>query len=178
MPETASQIAAAAIAVTFAAAALTKAVGGAAWRDALGAYGLTHRARRRAAVLVPAAETAVVALALAGSGRAAAALAIALLALFTAAILRTRRRAGSRLPCGCFGGRDPRDHRMLVARNVVLGLLAGVVLAAGEEVRALDALRMPDAGEVLPALLALAGAVALAWMGRSARVAFRRWGNV
>jgi hypothetical protein len=178
MPETAAEIAAVILAAVFAAAALTKAAGRRAWLVALDAYGLEGRSRSLAAALVPAAEAAVAALALMGQGRAAAALALALLALFTAAIVRARGRLGPRLPCGCLGGQKPRDHRALIARNGGLAVLAAAVLAAGQEVRVLDALQLPGGAEVLPALLALAGAGALAWTIRSARAALRRWGSV
>lgn len=71
---------------------------------------------------------------------------------------------GDRLPCGCFGGDKLRDARLMLARNSALALLASVALLEGRA----PAFSPPAAGEALPALLAVIGAVLTAWMLRQA----------
>jgi hypothetical protein len=178
MPEFLAQLAAAALALVFAIAAAAKLGRPGRWREMLRGYRLPGPAARTGAVVVPALEAAVAVLVVAGRGREGAALAMALVVAFSAAILRARSVSGPRIPCGCFGGRRTLDYRTLVARNAGLALAGATVLARGGQVRALDALDLPSAGEIVPALLALLGAAALAWTLRSARTALRRWGSV
>lgn len=119
---TGPSLAAELLGVVFVWAALAKLTGFPVWRRDLEAYRLPGRTAL--AVVIPVAELAVPALVVAGFGTAAAALALVLLASFSGAILRARRLLGDRLPCGCFGGRDRRDFRVLLVRNAALGALA------------------------------------------------------
>lgn len=150
------------LALLFAWAAVAKLVRFRAWRTALHGYRLPGEAAL--AVGVPSAEAGVPILVLMDRSRAAAALALALLALFSLALLRARTLRGNKLPCGCFGGAGERDYRLMLARNGTLGLLAGTVLMARRDVRALEDLGAPDASEAIPAALALLGIVILAWL--------------
>jgi hypothetical protein len=144
-------------------AAAAKAFRPAAWRGAVAAHDLSAPMSRAAMVAVPGAEAAVVALVAAGSIRVAAVVALALLIAFSAALLRLRQRVGETVPCGCFGSSRTRSVRVLLARNLALGIVAVAALAGPDR---LDGLRPPTGGELLPAALAAAGAVLSAVMVR------------
>jgi hypothetical protein len=116
-----------ALGAVFAWAALSKVVRFRRWRADMETYRLPGE--QALAVAVPLAEGAVPLLALTGRPVAAALVALGLLAGFSFAILRARRLAGDRLPCGCFGGTTRRDFRLLLARNGALALLAAAALA-------------------------------------------------
>jgi hypothetical protein len=149
-----STLAAEVLAVAFAWSAVAKIVRFGRWRGGLGGYQLRHEPVL--AAVVPALEAAVPALALAGRPQVAGGLALLLLGVFSWAILRARRLGGDRLPCGCFGGSARRDYRLLLGRNVALGVVA--VSALGDPAT-LPGLHGVDVAEALPALLTLIGAL-------------------
>jgi hypothetical protein len=157
----------------FAWAAAAKVVAPGRWREALVAYRLGV-VERPALVGAPLAEAAVVILVLMGVPAHASALALALLGAFSGAILRARGVHGRRLPCGCFGGSKARDVRVLLARNLLLGLLATAVLVTGASLPLVHWARTPAAGELLPASLAVAGLSLALWLTRRAAATLRR----
>lgn len=157
-------MAAIALGVTFAWAALTKLTRFASWRSALVAYRLPSGPFAAALVAIPVAEAGVSVSVFVGLVRPGAALAIAMLSLFTAAIARARAITGDRVPCGCFGGLKDRDHRVLLVRNALLGVAAGVVLVrAGDDVP-LSGLGTPTTSELVPAVLVVAGVALILWL--------------
>jgi hypothetical protein len=153
------------LAAAFGWAAVAKALRPAAWRKAVAAHDLPGPIRRTAIVAVPLAEGAVVLLALAGFIDAAAGGALALLAAFSAALIRHRRRIGDQVPCGCFGSGRKRSARLLLARNLGLGVVAVAALAGPDT---LGGLRPPTVAELLPAALVVAGVVLTAVLVRRA----------
>lgn len=160
--------------VVFAWAALAKIVQWSAWRSSLGAYGIPGRLVNPVAVTVPLAEIGLAALILSGATRVAMAATLALLAFFCLAVLRARARQGDRLPCGCFGKTEARDYRLMLVRNGLLGALAGVVLVTGDEGSPISSAEVPTAGEVIPAILVVAGALLVVWMLRYATHLMKR----
>jgi hypothetical protein len=122
---------------------------------------------------VPVLEVAVAALVLAGAPLTGASLALVLLAAFSGVILRARAFHGDRIPCGCFGRTSARDYRTLLARNVALGALAATVLVSGASFPLLEWTRLPRGGEIVAALLAVAGLALAGWMARRAHTALR-----
>ena len=156
------RIAGSLLVAAFAWAAIAKLANRREWRDALEGYGLGRSTKSVAFWGVPIAEAAIVVVMLALSARAAAALTVALLASFSLALLRAKEIRGDRLPCGCFGKATDRDYRLMLVRNAGLGSLAAVVLLSGPEEGLLVEAAVPEAGELAPAVLALAG-VLLAW---------------
>jgi len=167
-------LAPAALAVTFGGAAAAKALAPGAWRNALAGHDLPPPLARAATYAVPVAEASVALLAIAGSRAAAAWLALASLAAFSAVVIRTWLRRGSRVPCGCFGGRRERDARVVLARNLGLAGLSAFVLAQGNLRSRIAAPEWPSGGEFLPALLALAALVFAARLAREVADAARR----
>ena len=156
------EAAAAALAVSFGWASMSKVIGWARWRRTLSTHGLPRRLERLAAWAVPAAEALVPVLALLGRQRAAAAIAFASVVVFSVALLRLAARDGVRVVCGCFG-RASIDVRLALVRNLVLAATAIVSwsLAVSD-----PRLALPEAGDTLPALLvvgALAVAAITAW---------------
>jgi hypothetical protein len=147
-------LAAEVLAVAFGWSAVAKVVRFGRWRGSLAGYHLRHEPVL--AVAVPTLEAAVPALALAGRPGLAGGVALLLLAVFSWAILRARRFGGDRLPCGCFGGSARRDYRLLLGRNMALGVVAASALA---DPAALPGLHGVDFAEALPALLTLIGAL-------------------
>jgi hypothetical protein len=111
-----------------------------------------------------------------GLAPAAGAIALVLLAAFSAAIVRSRIRGGRRIACGCFGGARSRDYRLLLARNVLLASAAAVAVRAPARPLALWP-GVPQAGETLPAVLAIGALVVavltlwrtMVWLGRGRR---------
>jgi hypothetical protein len=149
---------AAVLAVVFAAAAASKLARPSAWSRALEGYRLG--ALQPATKLgVPIAELAVPTLVLMGRTRMAAELAVVLLVGFSAAILRVGRTRRNRVPCGCFGRTKTRSIQVLLGRNAVFAALATLVIAAPRSAAAPAGLRAPAGAELLPAALALGGAL-------------------
>lgn len=158
------QIVAFALAVTFAWAALAKALRPGAWADALASYRLGRAASRASLVSVPAAELAVSGLIVFGAAQAGASLALALLGAFSFAVVRARSLQGDKLPCGCFGRASVRDYRVLLVRNVVLTLMSAVVVLGGENTDLAMSIRAPSSSEVVPAVLVGLGVGLVVWM--------------
>jgi hypothetical protein len=144
-------------------AAASKALRPGRWRRSLAVHGLPGPLELGAAVAVPAAEAGAAALLVAGRVAAGAVLSLGLLAAFTAALLRARRQVGSRVPCGCFGGSETRDVRLLLARNAGLVLLAGAALATAGSA---SSPAVPHGTDLIPAALAVAGAMLGTWAVR------------
>jgi hypothetical protein len=164
------EAAAAALAVTFAWATVSKLTGWQRWRRTLSAQALSPRMERLAAWAVPAVESLVPALTLLGRERAAAAVAGGSVLVFSAALLRLAARDGVTVACGCFG-RASIDVRLALGRSLALAATALVSwsLAVHDPI-----LTFPGAGDALPALL-VAGTVAVAvitawrssvWLGK------------
>jgi len=174
MPQTAAQLAAAALGLAFLAAALVKVLAPSAWRGALRLHELPGAAHLAVAVAVPGAELAVAGLAAAGRGKAAAGLALLLLALFSLALLRTRARGTSRVPCGCFGRASSLDARAMLARNALLATLAGATLLAPGRVEPLDVVPPLGGDALVPATLALGGVALTLWAVWAASTSLRR----
>jgi hypothetical protein len=146
-----ASLAAEILAAVFAWAAGAKVVGFARWRSTVASY----RLPAAAAGAVPLLEAGVPVLVVAGQPMPAAMLSLALLCAFSAAILRARRLIGDRLPCGCFGGRARRSYRLLLARNVGLGV---VTLAALADRAGPSTGLLAGQAEFLPVALVMAGA--------------------
>ena len=119
-------------------------------RRVLAAYGLPRSVERTSLIVVPAAEVAIVGL--------------VMLAAFSGAILRARRRFGDVVACGCFGSSDPRDYRILLVRNAVLAGGASIAAVGGVDAPRFSVPGLPTAGEALPAALAAIGIAVTAWM--------------
>ena len=157
-------MAAIALGVTFGWAALAKLTRFGSWRSALVAYRLPPGPFAAALVAVPVAEAGVAASVFAGLVRPGAALAIAMFSLFTAAIARARAITGDRVPCGCFGALKDRDYRVLLVRNALLGIAAGVVLVRAGDGAPLNGLGTPNGSEIVPAVLIVAGIALILWL--------------
>ena len=161
-----------ALAFAFAWAALVKIARFPAWREALGGYGLPAPAESVASVAVPVAELAVAGTLLFGAARVGAAMTIFLLSAFSLAVLRARALEGDQVPCGCFGDTKARDYRVMITRNVLLGVLAAAVLLLGAEGE--SAHWAVTGAEILPAALACAGVVACLAVVRSVSASLDR----
>ena len=165
------------VAGTFAWAAATKLMDRRRWRRTLAGYAVPAAVRPAAELGLPLAELGVPLAVLLGSPRSAGVLALILLAVFSTAILRTRARRGDReIACGCFGGTDARDFRLLLGRNALLAAAAFASIGAS----ASPPLRWPGSpgeGDVLPFVLAATGCVVAGftswrtatWLGRGRR---------
>jgi hypothetical protein len=163
------------LAMAFAWAAVAKVFGYRTWRHALTGYRLGGVKERLAAIGVPAAELCLAVLLFAGWLKIGAAASVAVIAAFSLAVLRARAIQGDRLPCGCFGRASERDYRELLYRNAMLGVLAAGVLVAAPDERV--GLVLPDAVEILPALLATVGVGLVAWMLRQLSHSLREKGE-
>ena len=146
------------------------------WRATVAAHDLPDGLDTAARTAVPSLELAVAGAAALGLAPAAGAIALVLLGAFSVAIVRTRIRGVRRVACGCFGGTRSRDYRLLLARNVLLASVAAVAARAPARPPALWP-GVPQAGETLPAVLAI-GALVVAvltlwrttvWLGRGRR---------
>ena len=146
-----------ALALVFGWGALSKWARFPGWRATLRGYGLPRPLEGLALGAVPVAEAAVPWLALSGQTRQSAALAVMLLIVFSAAVVRARIRHGRKLACGCFGGRNTSDYRLILLRNALLGATAAVVLTSRSGQPLLEGLRGPQPREAVPAVLVLAG---------------------
>src|SRR5918999_53937 len=168
------RIAAGVLALVFAWAAALKVLRFRAWRSELDGYGLPRPLRHVALGGVPLLEGAVVALVLVGELPPAGALCIAAVSAFSLAILRRRSVEGDRFPCACFGRSTTRDYRVMLSRNLLVALMGAVVMLAGSGVNVFDGLRAPGLGELLPAVLAVAGVTLITWMVVQASTSLRR----
>lgn len=156
-------VSAVALAIAFAWAAVSKLASYQRWRRALRGYGLPSGLERAALVGTPALEAVTVGLILTGPLEVAGALSLALLAGFSVVVLRARATQGDRLPCGCFGGTDERDYRLMLVRNAVLGLPAGALMLSGKP-GLIDRMESFKGSDVLPlGLVVLAGGL-IVWM--------------
>jgi hypothetical protein len=164
------------LALAFGWSGVVKLAAPARWRATTAAYGLPGGLETAARTAVPSLELTVAGAAALGLAPAAGAIALVLLVAFSAAIVRTRIRGGRRIACGCFGGARSRDYRVLLARNVLLASVAAVAVRAPARPPALWP-GVPQAGETLPAVLAI-GALVMAvltlwrttvWLGRGRR---------
>jgi hypothetical protein len=167
-PSRFGELAAAALALTFTAAAVTKLVQGTAWGRTLGVYGLPTTAVGPVAFGVPVVELAVATLVLLGFASTAGLASLLLLATFSVAIVVGRVRAGRRLECGCFGGSTSRDYRVLLARNLALAGIAFLAWRAGEDASLVGSLGQPGGADLLPAALVVTGLALAAWVGAAA----------
>ena len=168
------RIAAGVLALVFAWAAALKVLRFRAWRSELEGYALPHPLRRIALGAVPLLEGAVVALVLVGELPPAGVLCIAAVSAFSLAILRRRSVDGDRFPCACFGRSTTRDYRVMLSRNLLVALMGAVVMLGGSGVNVFDGLRAPGLGELLPALLVVAGVILITWMVVQASTSLRR----
>lgn len=156
---TVSALASYLLALTFAWAAVAKAVRPSAWSASLGGYGVTGAPGRALSIAVPVAEMGVAVLLVAGLRPVGAALSLALLAGFSLAILQAARTRGSRLPCGCFGDTNERDFRLMLLRNALLAALAAVILV-GQRSRAT---LLEDPADGVPLVLTVVGGAVICW---------------
>jgi hypothetical protein len=164
-PSEVGGLAAAALALTFGAAAAAKLARGVAWRRTLGSNGLRPGASRFVGFAVPAVELGIAALVLAGLGSSAGLLSVVALVAFSGAIVLGRVRTGRRLECGCFGGSATRDYRLLLARNLALAGVAFVAWRAGEDAPLMRSLGEPAGADLLPVALVVLGLALAAWVG-------------
>ena len=160
----------AAVAATFAFAAITKTLRPEARRVALEPYAIPGAAAGFVAVGVPVAEAGVTFSLLAGSNVIGGWLALALLCLFSAALVRAWRLHGPRISCGCFGRSRERDVRALLARNGTLAVVAVGTLASSTPIPLPPA---PSSGDAVPVLLAGLGVAIAAALGRRAAATMR-----
>jgi methylamine utilization protein MauE len=136
----------------------------ASWRPVLAAYGLARWMERTSLIGVPVAEVAIVGLVVLGMHRTVGIAALVMLAAFSVAILRARRRFGDEIACGCFGTSEPRDYRILLVRNAVLACGASIAAVGGVDAPRFSVPGLPTVGEALPAALAAIGIAVTAWM--------------
>ena len=174
MPEPLLRAAAVLLGLTFAWAALAKALRWSRWRDALRAYDLPAGIAGAAAPTVPALEAAAAVLFLAGRTHLGATVTLFLLAAFSAALLYAQQRRGNKVPCGCFGRATERDYRVMLGRNALLGALAALLLLADDDVWFADDLAAPSSGDLLPAALVVAGLGLCVWLVRHVFTSFDR----
>lgn len=162
------RLAAALLAAVFAWSALAKPLNFRDWRAALSRYALGEELSKLALIGVPLAELAVFVLLLAGRTRSASALTLFVLAGFSLAVLRARRAAGNKLPCGCFGKLKKRDYRITLARNALLAFVAAVLLVGREDFALFEGFAAPRGSELLAATLLLLGIGMCGWLLRVA----------
>ena len=170
IPAPLATVAAWILTITFTWAVAAKFIRGNEWPSAVTAFGFRGASAQAIVFAVPLAETAVVLLFFLGALRAAGALTLALVASFSAAIVRVRMQTGGRVPCGCFGKTRERDHRLLLARNASLAVLAACVLLGPDDA----SLRPSQPGAVIPIVLAIAGVGLVIWMALQTTSSFRR----
>ena len=163
------------LALAFAWAAVSKVADAGGWRRTLAAHGLLRGLEATATVAVPVAEAIVPLLVISGLTRAAGTWSLVLLSVFTAEALRAWRRSGPQVPCGCFGGREAVSPPALLLRNAALAVVALLVTLRPPPAAVLAWPGRPDAGEILPMVLAIVGLgvagftawTAIRWLGRS-----------
>jgi Methylamine utilisation protein MauE len=161
---TAAPVAAAVLGAAFGWSAGAKIARPASWRRVVGAYALPRWMQRMSVILVPAGEAAIVGLVVMGMHRTAGIAALVILAAFSAAILRARRRFGNVVACGCFGTSVGRDYRILLLRNALLAGGASFAAIGGVDTPRVSVPGLPSAGDALPAALAVTGIAVAAWM--------------
>ena len=165
------------VAATFAWAATSKLSHWSAWRASLGSYGIPRRLRTATEFSVPLVEVAVAVVVVTGPTKVALAVALALVSVFSLAILRARARTGDRLPCGCFGGTEERDYRLMLLRNSVLAGLTGILLLFGEDGDLVSRPGAPEIDDAVPGLLVLVGALLILWLAKHAASLLHRREN-
>jgi hypothetical protein len=156
-------VSAAALAVAFAWAAISKLAGYQRWRRALSGYALPRGLERIALVGTPVMELVAVGLILSGPLQVAGAFVLALLASFCVVILRAHARQGDRLPCGCFGGTTERDYRLMLIRNAALGFPASVLMLSGNS-GLIDRLESFKGSDALPLGLVFVAGGLILWL--------------
>jgi hypothetical protein len=161
---TAAPLAAAVLGAAFGWSAGAKIARPASWRRLVGAYALPRWVQRMSVILVPAAEVAIVGFVVVGMHRTAGIAALVILAAFSAAILRARRRFGNVVACGCFGTSVGLDYRILLLRNALLAGGASFAAIGGVDTPRVSVPGLPSAGDALPAALAVTGIAVAAWM--------------
>src|SRR6266508_4374294 len=166
-------LAAAALGAAFGWSAGAKIARPASWRRVLGAHELQRWVQRASLIGVPVAEVAIVGLVVMGMHRTAGFVALVILAAFSAAILRARRRFGDVVTCGCFGTSVARDYRILLLRNALLAGGAAIAAFSGVDAPRISVPGLPSAGDALPAALAVTGIAVAAWMLASSLRSFR-----
>jgi hypothetical protein len=114
---------------------------------------------------VPVAEAIVALLVMLGRPRAAATWALVLLAGFTVELVRIRRAAGGRVPCGCFGSRATIPVRTALLRNAGLAALAVGVVVLADPDGASVGLAAPGTADAIPLVLAAGSSVAGVLLG-------------
>jgi hypothetical protein len=152
-------VAAAALAIAFGWAAVTKLVRARRWRRSLQSYGLGRGFERTVAVGVPLVELGIGVLPFLGLPSTAGLLSLGVLAAFSMGIVAARIRNGPRLDCGCFGAARVRDYRLLVARNGTLAIVALVAWRRGTDTWIGADVVAPSGGELVPAALVALGLV-------------------
>jgi hypothetical protein len=162
------------LALVFAWAAAAKVLRFRSWRSELEGYALPPSLRHIALGGVPLLEGAVVTLVLVAELPPAGALCIAAVSGFSLAILRRRSVEGDRFPCACFGRSTTRDYRVMLTRNLLVAGLGAVVMLGGSGVSVFDGLGVPGTGELLPAILVVAGVSLITWMVVQASTSLRR----
>jgi hypothetical protein len=156
-------VSAAVVAGAFGWAALSKLVSYERWRRALAGYKLPEALERVARLGTPALEAVVLAVVLSGPLPLAGALTLLMLAGFCLVVLRARAIRGNKLPCGCFGGADERDYRLMLVRNAILAIPAGVLALSGDA-GLIDRLASIEGADYVPLGLVLGAAVLVAWV--------------
>ena len=145
------------------------------WRLDLVSYQVSRLFRVPAFLLLPWIELGISLALVAGAARSGAVLAIGLLGIFCVAIVRARLVLGSdKLGCGCFGGTRIRDYRLLLARNLALAALAGmIIVSSGRHPSIARGLDLGGPG-ALPLLLSILAVIAVAWIVWQMRQWMRR----
>jgi hypothetical protein len=152
-------VAAAALAIAFGWAALSKVVRARRWRRSLQSYGLGRGFERPVAVGVPLVELGIGVLPFLGLPSTAGLLSLEVLAAFSVGIVTARIRNEPRLDCGCFGAAGVRDYRLLLARNGALAIVALVAWRRGTDTWIGADVVAPAGGELVPAALVALGLV-------------------
>ena len=150
-------VAAAALAIAFGWAAVSKVVRARRWRRSLQSYGLGRGFERTVAVGVPLVELGIGVLPFLGLPSTAGVLSLGVLAAFSVGIVEARIRNGPRLDCGCFGAARVRDYRLLLARNGALAIVALVAWRRGTDTWIGTGVVSPSGSELVPAALVAVG---------------------
>jgi len=170
-------LAAAVLAVAFAAAGISKLVRHRTWRRALRSYAFPASVERVGAMGVPIAELGVTMLVALGLRSTAGLASLCLLVAFSVVTARVRLRGGRQLDCGCFGGSVRRDYRTLLARNAVLAIVATVAWRLGDDVTVARLPSAPRGSELVAVALVAVGVTLAVWVGASALRVIRRGGG-
>ena len=152
-------VAAAALAIAFGWAAVSKVVRARLWRRSLQSYGLGGAFELTVAAGVPLIELGIAVLPFLGLPSTAGAFALGVLVAFSVGIVAARIRNGPRLDCGCFGAAGVRDYRLLLARNGALAIVALVAWRRGTDTWIGADVGAPSGAELVPAALVALGLV-------------------